>query len=135
MYDPIVILIAAIAQIVIGSFWYSPAGFGKIWVKEMKFTSKDMEKAKAKGMGKTYLAAFVGSILTAFVMSRIILLTNATSAGAGAATAVLLWLGFAVPLVLSSTLWEGKSVKLFMIGIAYYLVSFVVVGAITGALV
>ena len=135
MYDPFVVVIAAIAQIAIGSFWYSPAGFGNIWIKEMKFTIKDMEKAKAKGMGKTYLAAFVGAILTAFVVSKLVLWTNATTWMLGAQIGVFAWLGFAVPMLLGNVLWEGKSMKLFMIGIAYHLVSLAVVGAIAGALV
>ena len=135
MYDPFVIIIAAVIQIVIGSFWYPPAGFGKIWIKEMKFTAKDIEKAKAEGMGKTYAAAFVGSALTSFVMVQLALLINSLTPMAGAGLGLLAWLGFAVPMQLSNVLWEGKSIKLFIIGTAYYLVSYTAVGALVGALV
>src|SRR3989338_4319141 len=127
MYDTFVVAIAAVVQIVIGSFWYSPAGFGKVWIKEMKFTTKDMEKAKAKGMGKTYLAALIGSAITAGVMLQLILMTNSLTPLAGAVLGILAWFGFAVPMLLGSVLWEGKSIKLFIIGVSYYLVSYTAV--------
>ena len=132
MQQWIVIIIAAVIQMALGAFWYSPAGFGKTWMSEMKYTDKEMGKAKSKGMAKLYIAAFIGSLLTSFVLSRIILLINASSASGGAATALLLWLGFAVPLLLGSVLWEMKSVKLYIINIAYQLVSMVAMGAVIG---
>ena len=120
---------------VLGAFWYSPIGFGKIWMKGMGYTDKDMEKSKNRGMAKLYIAAFIGSILTSFVLARVVLLINARSVGSGAATALLLWLGFAVPLLLSSVLWEQKPLKIYFINIAYQLVSMVVMGSVIGFLI
>jgi len=42
------------------------------------------------------------------------------------------WLGFAVPLTAGSYLWEGKSIKLWVLNAGYYLVSLLVMGAILG---
>jgi len=120
---------------VLGAFWYSPIGFGTIWMTGMGYTNKDMDKAKNRGMLKLYIAAFIGSILTSFVLARVILLINARSVGGGAATALLLWLGFAVPLLLSSVLWEQKPLKIYFINIAYQLVSMVVMGGVIGVLI
>ncbi|HLC19972.1 MAG TPA: DUF1761 domain-containing protein [Candidatus Nanoarchaeia archaeon] len=135
MQQWLVILIGAAIQMVLGAFWYSPIGFGTIWMTGMGYTNKDMDKAKNRGMLKLYIAAFIGSILTSFVLARVILLINARSVGGGAATALLLWLGFAVPLLLSSVLWEQKPLKIYFINIAYQLVSMVVMGGVIGVLI
>ena len=130
----IAVLIAAIIQMALGAFWYSPVGFGKMWMKEMNYKVNDMKKASQR-MGKLYLAAFIGSLITAFVLSRVILLTNTASPGAGAAMGLLLWLGFIVPVMLGSVLWEQRSVKAYIINIAYHLVALLAMGAVIGLLV
>ena len=132
MQQWLAVFIGAVIQMALGMFWYSPVGFGKPWMREMNIK---MDNKSKKGMGKYYLAAFVGSILTAFVLSRVIVLTGARSAGAGAATGILLWLGFVVPIMLGSVLWERKSVKLYIINVGYYLVSMTIIGAVIGGLV
>src|SRR3989344_1799545 len=125
----IAVLIAAAIQMALGAFWYSPAGFGKIWMKEMNYKIDDMKKA-SKNMGKLYLAAFVGSLITAFVLSRVILLTNTASPGAGAAMGLLLWLGFIVPVMLGNVLWEQRTIKVYVINIAYHLVALLLMGTV-----
>ena len=135
MQQWLVILIGAVIQMVLGALWYSPLLFGKTWMKWMGYTDKSMEKAKAGGMAKYYLAAFVGAVLTSFVLVRIIILIGAVSLSGGMVTALLLWLGFAVPLLLSSVLWEKKPFKVYLLNIAHYLVSFVVVGGMAGVLI
>ena len=38
------IIAAAISTFVIGGLWYSPAVFGKAWMRENGFTEEDMKK-------------------------------------------------------------------------------------------
>ncbi|HLC74349.1 MAG TPA: DUF1761 domain-containing protein [Candidatus Nanoarchaeia archaeon] len=126
------IVVAAVVQMALGAFWYSPAGFGKQWMKEMKYTDKDIDKAKARGMGKYYLAAFIGTLVTSAVLALFVSGVGADTVGAGALTAFWLWLGFIVPVLLGSVLWEQKSVRVYIIGVAYHLVALLVMGSIIG---
>lgn len=119
------VLVAAISQMVVGTFWYGPL-FGKPWMAGMKFTPADMEAAQRKGMGSTYLMALVNSLVMAYVAAHFIELLGITTAGSAVAFAFLIWLGFYVTLLVGTMLWEGKSKTLFAIGAGYYLVNLVV---------
>ena len=135
------ILIAAIAAQVLGFLWYGPL-FGKKWMALMKFSEKDMNKAKQKGMAKTYLMSFVASLVTAAVLSFFVgFLVDVTGATpvlwnglAGALVGVLVWLGFVATKSLGSVFWEGKSWSLYFLNTAYDLVNLLLMGAIIGGL-
>src|SRR3989344_318591 len=128
-----VIIVAAVANMALGFVWYGPL-FGKIWISLMAFTPEKMEEAKKKGMTKTYVIAFAGSLLMAFVLYHAIVFASyyleVTGISAGLQAAFWNWIGFVVPVTLSSLLWEGKSLKLWFLNIGYYLVSLVLMGVI-----
>jgi len=124
------IILATIASIAIGFAWYGPL-FGKAWAKEQGWSDMDMEKKKSEGgMGKAYGLMTVGSLLTAFVLSQFTQVAGAVTLLDGATIGLWAWLGFAVPLLLSSVLWEGKSWRLYQINTGYQLVTMVVMGVI-----
>ena len=126
----IVVLIAAIASMIVGALWYSPLLFGNLWAKLSNFSKSDMEKAKKKGMGSSYFMAFIGSLVTAFVLAAFINLAGAESLRVALEIAFWLWLGFIATTTLSSVLWEGKPVKLYMLNNAHNLVSILIMAAI-----
>ena len=123
------IVLATIASIAIGFAWYGPL-LGKVWAKEQGWSDADMNKQKEKGMGTSYGIMTIGSLLTAFILAQFIKLAGAVTAGDGATIGFWAWLGFAVPLLLSSVLWEGKSWRLYGINVGYQLVTMIVMGAI-----
>ena len=119
------VLVAAIVSIVIGSLWYSPILFGNIWIKLSKFTKKDMNKARKKGMGKQYLGQLIGSLILACVLAHFVAYVSASTLSDAAQLGFWLWLGFIVPVQLGTVLWEGKPVKLYILNIAYHLVTLI----------
>jgi Protein of unknown function (DUF1761) len=123
------ILLATISSIVIGFAWYGPL-FGKRWAKEQGWSESDMEKQKSSSMGKSYAIMTVGTILTAYVLTQFVKIAGAVTLTDGATIGLLAWLGFALPLLLSSVLWEGKSWRLYQINAGYQLVAMVAMGAI-----
>lgn len=130
------VLVAAIANIAIGFMWYGPL-FGKQWTAMMGWSKEDMEKGRAKMEKegwKTYLMAFVGSLATSYVLAHMIVFTSEFffmgGISIGLMTSFWSWLGFVVPVTLSSTLWEGKPWKLWFLNSGYYLVSLAMMGAI-----
>lgn len=128
------VLVAAIMSMAIGSFWYSPKGFGKQWMALSGITPDKIEAAKAKGMQKTYAIAFVGSLVMSYVLAHALVFASAYLQVSGMAAGLMAgfwnWLGFIAPVTLGSVLWEGKPWKLYVLNNAYYIVSLLVMGAI-----
>lgn len=124
------ILVSAIVSMVIGGLWYSPILFGNIWMNLMKFNPKDMEKMKEKGMGKYYLTAFIGSLVTSFVLAIIVDYAGAVTVSDALMLGFLIWLGFIVTVALGSVLWEGKPIKVFLINVAHQLVHILIMSII-----
>jgi hypothetical protein len=125
------ILVAAVAGMAVGFFWFGPI-FGKVWVKLSGFTREDMEKAQAKGMGKTYALAFLTVLVTAWVLS-IMISEFAGSTGEALRLGFLIWLGFLVPTMANSYLWEGKPSKLVLINLGERLVTLLIMSGILSA--
>ena len=130
------VLVSALASMVIGSLWYGPL-FGKTWMRLASVGHDAMETAKRRGMWKLYLVAFIGSFLMAFTIDHSLIFGNAflgmSGVWAGLQGAFWLWLGFFVPVTAGAYLWEGKSLKLWTLNAAYYLVVLGVMGMILTA--
>lgn len=118
----VAVLMAAVASMGLGYLWYGPL-FGKLWMKEMGMNGSDMSKAAKKGMTKTYAVMFVGSLVMAYVLAHAIVFASTylkmTGLPAGLMSGFWNWLGFVAPVTLGSVLWEGKSVKLWVINNGY----------------
>ena len=128
------VLVAAIASMVIGSIWYGPL-FGKQFMREsgMDQWSKERRDAAMKNMAWTYLAQFVASLVTFYVLALLIEgFFGRLSAVNGIKAALIAWIGFVVPVKLGDTIWGGK-MSLFWLGIGNMLVTLVAAGAIIGA--
>ncbi|MGB8190511.1 MAG: DUF1761 domain-containing protein, partial [Chitinophagaceae bacterium] len=54
------VLVAGISSFILGGVWYSPALFGKAWMKENKFTEEDVRKSnKGKIFGWSFLFSMI----------------------------------------------------------------------------
>ena len=121
---------AAVASMVLGMIWYGPL-FGKKWVELSGHQMGSGDKAK---MPMLYGAAFIGSLVTAYVLAMFIGLIGGTTPMDGAITGFWAWLGFVATTSLGMVLWEMKPVKLYALNNAYNLVNFAVMGAIVAAM-
>ena len=126
----VAIIVAAIANMVVGYLWYSKMLFGKAWMKLMG--KKDM--GKKDSMLMMMGAGYVSSVVMAYVLAIFIQLNGAVTPLAGAMTAFWAWLGFVATVTLGSVLWEGKSVQLWVLNAAHHLVGMAVMGAVLVAL-
>ena len=127
------VLVAAVASMVLGALWYGPL-FGKQWMAWSGMTTQNMEAAKAKGMAKSYILMFVGSLLMAFVLQHALVFASTYLKIFGVSAALMgalwNWLGFIAPVTLGSVLWENKPWKLWVLNNAYYLISLGIMGII-----
>jgi hypothetical protein len=131
------VLVAAIVQFVVGMAWYSPMLFGKVWMKEMGFTEKDMKAAKSKGMMKEMVIALVMGLVMAYVLSHVTWMAGEVLGSAdwmrGLTTGFWMWLGFVGTVFVHGALWEQKSWRLVAINASHWLVALLAMGAVIGA--
>ncbi|WP_317896918.1 DUF1761 domain-containing protein [Aurantibacillus circumpalustris] len=123
----IAILIAVVANFVLGFLWYTPL-FGKTWGKEMGFNME--EKPDPSIMIKGMVFMVIGNFLMAYVFAHNMAVWNPVTWGLEPSTAspsavatmaaIFTWLGFYFPNDLGSTVWEKKSWKLFWINTGYH---------------
>jgi hypothetical protein len=129
------VLAAAVAYFVIGAVWYM-ALFGKIWTKLMGFNklSKSEEKAMKGKMGMAMAINFVACLLASYCMAYSVLsgssFYHVTGVVAGLQSGFWIWLGFIVTSQINSVIWDRRPVKLYLINVGYYLVSYLAVGTI-----
>ncbi len=131
--DYVAVLAAAVASMVIGFLWYGPL-FGKQWMALSGISREKIDAGQAQGMGKTYVTAFIGSLVMAYVLAHSLFFASeflkVSGANAGVQAGIWNWLGFVAPVTLRSVLWEGKSWKLWFVNNGYYLVTLIVMGVI-----
>ena len=126
------VLVAAVATMILGFLWYSPLLFAKPWTVAMGYDPNDKAKMDEmrKGAGKLYGITFVASLISAFVLAKIIDVTTVTSALYGMKIGFAVWLGFVTTVQLTSTLFKKRPIKLYWIDTGYQLVCYLVMGAI-----
>lgn len=129
------VLLAGIASMAVGFFWYSKAGLGKPWMQLKGYTDATLKTAQA-AMGKLYAISFVMSLLMAYMLAHVAYLSDAFFAKgmlhAGLSSAFFIWLGFVMPVQLTNQIFGEKKWKLFGIDTGYQLASLVVMGLIIG---
>jgi hypothetical protein len=124
--------IAAVASMIVGFLWYGPL-FGNLWIKLSGWTPKQVALGKKQNMTGRYITALIGSFVMAVVLDILYASMGVDIAILGLAFGFLIWVGLMLTLTLSSVLWEGKSVKLYMLNNAYNLVNILVMSAIVAS--
>ena len=126
------VLVAAVATMILGFLWYSPLLFAKPWTVAMGYDPNDKAKMDEmrKGAGKLYGITFVASLISAFVLAKIIDITTVNSTLYGMKIGFAVWLGFVTTVQLTSTLFKKRPIKLYWIDTGYQLVCYLAMGAI-----
>jgi hypothetical protein len=96
--------LAVVADMGLGAFWYSPAGFGKIWMKKM-----GIEKPEdLAGANLAYASSALSALVLAMFFFYLFNIVNVQSTGHAMGVALLVWLGAIVPVVLPPYFWENR---------------------------
>jgi surface polysaccharide O-acyltransferase-like enzyme len=129
------VLVAAVATMVVGFLWYSPALFANSWMRLMGYDPNDKEKIAEmqKSAAPSYFMSLVASILAAFVLGKLITVSGFSNARDGLKIGLVVWLGFVTTVQFTNALFSRQRNRLYMINTGYQLVSYVVMGAIMGA--
>ena len=83
-----------------------------------------------KSTGKLYGIAFIASLISAFVLGKIIAVTTVNRIPYGLKIGFAIWLGFVMTVQLIDMLFGKKPTKLFLINTGYQLVCYLVMSVI-----
>ncbi|HRI77960.1 MAG TPA: DUF1761 domain-containing protein [Cyclobacteriaceae bacterium] len=122
------VLVAALSTFLIGGLWYSPAVFGKAWMKENGFTEESM---KGGNMVKIFGLAFVLGLIAAVNLAMFMGPENKPEMGA--LWGFLAGFGWVATFIGTHYLFERRSFKLFLINSGYSIVSLTIMGVIIAA--
>ena len=125
------VLVAAVASFLLGWLWYGPL-FGKPWMKLMNFDKNSMKSMKLSPVTAMILG-FLTYLVIAYVLAGFISILNSATIVEGIKIAFWIWLGFIATTTLGSFLWEGKSIKLYLLNNAYNLLNILVIAVILTA--
>lgn len=121
------VVIAGIINMVIGSLWYSPFLFGKLWIKSMGKTQEEMMKGANPFI---YVFNTIAGLLFAYVLAHIVKFGNLNTALQGVTAGFWVWLGFVVTTVLPVYLYESRPKILYFLYIFYQMFSIIIMGVI-----
>ena len=122
----VLVLLATIAQFILGALWYSPLMFGKWWMQIMEATniSKEELKKMQKAMAPFYALQFFLTLFSTFA------LVNGMPFIAGLTiynVSFLILLGLMVPVSISSVLW-GNTKKKYWLKQIFVMISMQITG-------
>jgi len=123
------ILVAATVNFLIGGLWYSPALFGKVWMRANGFGEADLKKGSpAVIFGVSFVfCALMSANLAGFLSGPETTLGFAVAAGVAAG---LGWAALGLGVV---ALFERRPWSYLLVNGGYLTVSFAAMGAILGA--
>jgi hypothetical protein len=116
-------LVAWLINVIVGSVWYSPAGFQKLWSKLSGVDMMKMPKDEAnRAIGLVAVSALVQSIVLAVVIKSM----HITTAAKGFEAGLLLWFGLTAVTTIGNTLYSRLSLKLWWLNASFFLAVMVV---------
>lgn len=123
------IVVAAIACFLVQMGWYSY--FSAAWVTGIGRTPEWLNHTGVNP-ALQYGAALLAEAVMAVVISCVTQLTGPQTLFRGIKAALLLWLGFVVPVLAVNYVFEVRTWALFGINIGFWLAGMIVMGAIVG---
>src|SRR5918993_4900918 len=119
------VLVAPLSTFLIGGLCYSPAVFGKAWMRENGFTEESM---KNSNMVKIFGLAFILGLIAAINLAMF--MGPESKPEMGALWGFLAGFGWVATFVGTHYLFERKSFTLFLINAGYSIVALTVMGVI-----
>lgn len=120
------VVVAAIAQFILGGVWYSPLMFGKWWMQIMEMTHATPEELKKMqaSMAPFYGVQFLLSLFTTISFANLLPYVTYLSP---MHLAFWLWIGFIAPVQIGTVIW-GKTKKQYWAKQIFVMLSYQFVG-------
>ena len=122
------VLLAAVSSFIIGGLWYSPAMFGRAWMRSNEFTNDHLRKRR---MPVVFMVSFLFSVLIAVNLAAFV---GKAGLRFDLLAALAVGIGWVAPAMGITYLFERRSGRLFFINAGYHIVTVAVMGLIIGLL-
>lgn len=124
------IVVASLAQFILGALWYSPIIFGKWWMEIMEVNNISKEKLQEmqKKMGPFYALQFLLTLFSTFALVNLTVFTPFSLYH----LAFWIWIGFIVPTQIAGVIW-GNTKKRFWAKQIFVMTSYQIVGLMLAA--
>ncbi len=99
------VVAATVAWFVVGSLWYSPLLFGKVWMELSGMNPAAMAQMKMPVV--KVLAEFVRGFVVAYVLARFVALLGVVDWKGALQLGIWVWIGFPVMLLAGSVSWQN----------------------------
>jgi len=119
------IIVASLAQFILGALWYSPIIFGKWWMEIMEVNNISKEKLQEmqKKMAPFYALQFFLTLFSTFALVNLTMETDLSVYH----VAFWIWIGFIVPTQIAGVIW-GNTKKRFWAKQIFVMTSYQIVG-------
>lgn len=123
----LITIIAAIVSQALSWTWYGPI-FGKKYRHSVDVSDSSMAHGHSKKwMIFALVANFIANLVMAFVFFNLLGAFGAFEMGAAIRTTAIVFIGFVLPLVVTGTIWNGRSTSsqktTFAISLGYQIVN------------
>jgi len=112
------ILVAWLVYTSVGAYWYSPAGFGKLWAK---LSGVNHMKTPQDEATRSIVAVSVAALFQALVLAVVIDSLGASTMVEGLKLGVVLWFGLTALTTVGNTLYMRLGWKFWWLNSSYFL--------------
>ncbi len=113
------VVVTWLVYVVVGAFWYSPSGFGKLWAKLSGVNHMKMPEKEAT---RTIVFVAISAAVQAKILALVLNSLGVTTVGEGLLAGLTLWLGFTAATTVGVTLYQRLSWKFWWLNASYFLV-------------
>lgn len=113
------VVVVWLIYVIVGAFWYSPAGFGKQWTK---LTKIDIMKLPENESTRALVAVALSAVFQVLALALVINSLDVTTAMNGFLVGLVLWLGLTTATTVGVTLYQRRGWKFLWLNSSYFLV-------------
>jgi len=123
--SPLAVLIAAVAQWLLGALWY-----GFVFKARWKTLVGIPEDAKPANAWFPMVVSFIANVILSVVLAHMVKWSGGTTMSHGIYVGAICWAGFMAPVMFTEHIFEKRPAKLFAINAAYWLLAMMIGGGI-----
>lgn len=123
------IIAAWMVYMVVGAYWYSPKGFGKLW---STLSSVDIMKLPRREANQAISYVMASSLLQALTLAIILNTMQVSDAFEGVIASLVLWLGLTAATTIGTNFYARKSWKFWWLNASFFLVTMTINGLLLG---
>lgn len=113
------VIVVWLLYMIVGAYWYSPAGFAKQWAKH---TGVDIMKIPQDRATRILRFIVLSALVQVVTLAVVIVSLDITSAAQGLVAGVVLWLGLTAATTVGTTLYSKRSWRFLWLNSSYFLV-------------